>query len=75
MKDGGAIVSEDWLTTAQAAKLADYSTARIRQLATEGRIRAEKVAPRLWLVHRGDLLEHKAHAKPGPKGPRTNDDD
>lgn len=64
-----SVVMSGWITTAEAAKLADYSQARIRQLAIEGQIRARKIAARLWLVHKGDLLEWKRTAKSGPKGP------
>lgn len=64
MKTGGDIVSDDWLTTDRAAALADYTPAHVRQLAFDGRVRAEKVG-RDWLVHKGDLLAYKAQVRPG----------
>jgi excisionase family DNA binding protein len=38
------------LTVTQAAARLGISGARVRQLIAQGRIAAEKVSPRLWLV-------------------------
>lgn len=50
---------EDWITTGAGADLTGYSPPYIRRLAREDRIRSRK-AGRDWLVHRSDLLAHKA---------------
>ena len=60
------IIPSGWLRTPEAAELAECSTGRVRQLALAGRIRAVKTGGE-WLVHKDDLLEHHATAKPGPK--------
>jgi excisionase family DNA binding protein len=44
-----------WLTTDAAATLTGYSTAYLRRLASQGRIKARKVG-RDWQIHRENLL-------------------
>jgi excisionase family DNA binding protein len=61
----GAGAMTDWISTSEAAALVDYTPGHVRRLARDGEIRARKVTPRAWIVHRGDLLEHKATVKPG----------
>ena len=58
------VVNEGWITTAEAAVLADYTTARVRQLAKTGRIGATKIG-RDWRVNKADLLAYKAQVRPG----------
>jgi excisionase family DNA binding protein len=60
------IVPSGWLRTPKAAELAECTTGRVRQLALAGLIRAVKIGDE-WLVHKDDLLEYRATAKPGPK--------
>lgn len=58
------IIPEGWITTEEAAELAEYTAYYIRKLAQEGKIEAEKVG-RDWLVNRESLLEYKANVRPG----------
>jgi excisionase family DNA binding protein len=55
----------NYISTAEAAELADYTPGYVRRLAREGKIRARKVTPRAWIVHKGDVLEHKRTVEPG----------
>lgn len=55
----------EWISTSEGAELVDYAPGHVRRLARQGRIRARKVTPRAWIVHKGDLLEHKRTAEPG----------
>jgi excisionase family DNA binding protein len=62
------VIAPGWLTTQQAAVLADYTEAYIRQLAIAGRIKAQKLG-RDWLINKEDLLAYKARVRPGrPRG-------
>jgi excisionase family DNA binding protein len=64
-----ALIDPMWVTTKEAAELADYTPQRVRQLARGGLVEAQKVG-RDWLINRRSLLAHKAQAKPGPKPSR-----
>ena len=46
----------EWITTKEAAELTGYSTARFRQLAKKGTVKAEKIE-RDWLLERCSVLE------------------
>jgi excisionase family DNA binding protein len=50
---------ERWVTTAQAAEVTSYTTAYLRYIAGQGKIRARKVG-RDWLVNLEDVLSYKA---------------
>jgi excisionase family DNA binding protein len=64
-------IAPGWITTQEAAELADYTPTRIRQLAKNGRVEARKVA-RIWLINKESLLQYKAQVRPGR--PRQRDD-
>jgi excisionase family DNA binding protein len=63
------VVPRGWFKTSEAAELAGYCVKRVQELACAGCIRAVKIGGE-WLVHKDDLLEHHATAKPGPKPKR-----
>ncbi|MFW6082981.1 MAG: helix-turn-helix domain-containing protein [Chloroflexota bacterium] len=46
----------EWITTKEAAELTGYSTARFRQLAKRGTVKADKIG-RDWLLERCSVLE------------------
>ena len=52
-------IGENWVGIAEASKLMDLSRQTISELARKGRIRAQKVGPRFWMVNLEDLLEYK----------------
>ena len=66
-------IPEGWITTPEAAELANCSTARIRQVCASGQVDCVKVG-RDWLVNRESLVAYKATAKRGPKGPWKHKD-
>lgn len=55
----------EYVSTAEAAEMVDYTPGHVRRLAREGRVRARKVTPRAWIVHKQDVLEHKRTVEPG----------
>ena len=62
---------EEWLTTYEAARLANYDPDYIRKLVRAKKVKARKWG-QAWQVHRESLLEYvqKTRAKgekPGPK--------
>lgn len=64
-------MGEDWITVREAAELTGYALDYVRDLASEGKIKAKKVAT-VWLVSRKSLLAHQKKAgelgeKRGPK--------
>jgi excisionase family DNA binding protein len=65
---------EEWLTTYEAARLANFDPDYIRKL-----VRAKKVKGRKWgqswQVHRESLLDYvqKSEAKGGKRGPKRID--
>ena len=67
---------EEWLTTYEAARLADYDPDYIRKL-----IRAKKIKARKWgwswQVDRKSLLEYVkiSESKGGKRGPKKIDND
>lgn len=68
-KDMG--MSDEWLTTKQAAKLIGYHPEYVRQLVKAGKIEAKKIG-RDWLIEKSRLLAYRrktgrAGAKRGPK--------
>ena len=62
---------ENEITVAEAARLTGYSLAHCRWLAAQGKIRARKLGPRMWLIDRESLLEHKGKMS-GPM-PKTSE--
>ena len=62
---------EDWITTAEAAKLSGYHPDHLRRLLVAGKIKARKFSG-VWQVSRADLLQfmrltEQAGKKRGPK--------
>lgn len=66
-------MSEQWLTTNEAAELADYHPERIRELARDGKIKARKFGP-VWQISRDSLLTYvEAQAAKGERrGPKPD---
>ena len=67
----------DWITTADAVALSGYHPERIRELARERKIKAQKWG-RDWQISRSSLLRYlqtarKSGEKPGPKKRLTDD--
>lgn len=61
----------DWITTAEAVKLSGYHIERLRELAREDKIKAQKWGIQ-WQISRSSLLDYlknieKLGAKRGPK--------
>jgi excisionase family DNA binding protein len=52
----------EWTTTIEVAELTGYDYARVRRLAREGHIEAEKLG-RAWLVRRKSLMEYAEKMK------------
>ena len=65
---------EEWLTTYEAARLANYDPDYIRKLVRAKKIKARKWG-QAWQVHRDSLLEYveKAEAKGNKRGPKKID--
>ena len=66
---------DGWVTIAQAAEIAGYSRAYVRQLANRGRIDARKVG-RDWLVDRAGLEAYRQQMEalgPGKHDPWRED--
>jgi len=55
------VVAENWISTAEAAKLTGYTVRYIQQLAREGVIEGQKITPRAWLIDQESLLAYKEH--------------
>ena len=51
------MTDEEWLTTADAARVTGYHVERIRELIREGKITARKFGP-VWAVNRESLLAY-----------------
>ena len=65
------MAKEDWITTAEAVTLSGYHIEHLRELARDGKIKAQKWG-REWQVSRSSLLAYirkteKLGAKRGPK--------
>lgn len=50
-------MAEDWITTAEAARLSGYHLVHLRRLIRAGAIRAQKFGP-TWQVDRSSLLTY-----------------
>jgi excisionase family DNA binding protein len=64
-------MNEEWITTAEAAKLGNYHPETIRELVREGRVKGRKFGP-VWQVSKSSLLEYlssveKLGKRRGPK--------
>jgi len=58
-------MSEDYITTGEAARVAEVTTGRIRQLLLKGRLKGKRFG-RDWMVDRNSILEFAAsQRKPG----------
>lgn len=63
----------EWITTAEAAELANYHPDYIRQLIRDGRVNARKFGP-VWQVDRESVLAYVAEqeAKGERRGPKAD---
>jgi len=64
-------MAEDWITTAEAAKLTGYSRKHIIRLAESGKVKGQRFGD-VWQIDRRSLLAYlkeveKLGAKRGPK--------
>jgi len=65
-------MSEDWITTAEAAEISKYNPEHLRRLIREGKINANKFGI-VWQVSRSSLLtyinsaENQTDKRWGPK--------
>ena len=66
-------MAEQWITTAEAAALADYHPNYIRRLIREGKIEARKFGP-VWQIDRDSVLAYaEAMEEKGERrGPKTD---
>jgi excisionase family DNA binding protein len=64
-------MAEDWITTEEAAELANYHPEHVRELAREGKIGARKFGP-VWQISRERLLAYvrQQEAKGARRGPK-----
>jgi len=67
---------EEWLTTYEAARLANFDPDYIRKLVRAKKVKARKWG-QAWQVHRESLLEYvkASEAKGGKRGPKRIDND
>ena len=65
-------MAERWITTNEAAEIAQYHPHYVRQLVREGKVKARRFGP-LWQVDRDSLLAYVADqaAKGERRGPKT----
>ena len=65
--------AERWITTAEAAEIAQYHPHYVRQLIREGKVKARRFGP-LWQVDRESLLAYvRAMEERGERrGPKTD---
>jgi len=50
--------TNEWLTTAQAAKILGVTAARVRQLIREGTVKAHRFGSRIYLVQRDSVYQY-----------------
>ena len=64
-------MSEDWLTTEQAAEISGYHPNSVRRLIVSGRIKGQKFGP-VWQVEERSLLAYmeRMDAKGKRRGPK-----
>ncbi len=55
-------MSEEWITTAEAAEISNYHPETIRDLVREGRVKGQKFGP-VWQVSKTSLLEYLTNVK------------
>ncbi len=62
----------DWITTTEAVTLSGYHVEHLRELAREGKIKAQKWG-REWQISQASLLAYirKAEALGAKRGPKT----
>lgn len=67
------MAEQHWITTVQAAKLANYHPERVRELAREGKVEARKFGI-VWQISRQSLLTYleEMEAKGEKRGPKTD---
>ena len=65
------LLPQGWIDTATAGKLSGYRAAYIRQLASSGRIDAQKVG-RDWRINEESLMAYRERVRAGR--PRKTDD-
>ena len=57
-KDAQTIDLSQYITPIKAAGETGYSSRHVRLLAMRGEIKAVKVSPRVWLIHRQSLMQY-----------------
>lgn len=50
--------TEEWITTAEAADMLNVTQRWITDLAVQGKIKGQKINPKLWLVTRESVKEY-----------------
>jgi excisionase family DNA binding protein len=66
-------MSEEWITTEEAAELLNVTGAHVRYLLLQGKLKGRKFG-HVWAVLRSSVLNYLTHRpKPGPK-PKLRDD-
>lgn len=63
-------LADDLLTTEAAARELDMRVPSVRRAILEGRLRAEKIGPRAWVIRRRDLEAYRAAPKAAGGRPR-----
>lgn len=48
------------LTTAQAAEILGVDSSQVRRLIGEGKIKAARLGPRMWIIEEADLEAYRA---------------
>ncbi len=66
------MVKDDWITTAEAVTLSGYHVEHLRELARDGKIKAQKWG-REWQISRASLLTYlrKSEELGAKRGPKT----
>ncbi len=69
-------MTQDWITTKEAAKVSDYHPEHIRELLREGKVQGKKFGP-IWQVSKTSLLDYlikmeKLGTRRGPKPRLSN---
>ena len=58
------VLTDDWITVAQATKAFKYDAEYLRQLIRKGRVKAEKFpGTRVWVIFKPSLVAHVKHMK------------
>ena len=55
-------MTNQWITTSEAAKISNYHPETIRELVREGKVEGQKFGP-VWQVSKQSLLEYLSNAE------------